>query len=237
MQQPANDFRGARRRDPSLRTAESACTFGAVSGYIDLAAWKRRQHFELFHRAAQPWFSITAEVDVTGLRSRRDSRESAFFLSALYAALCAANETEAFRLRLRGEAVWAHDALDVTSTIMRDDETFGFGRFPMRPTLDDFLLAGARELQRARRVEPLDLPMAGDDALIYHSSLPWLRFTAFTNAITILDDSVPRIVFGRRTQEANRQSMPVSVEVHHALVDGLDVARFFERMQLHLDGG
>jgi chloramphenicol O-acetyltransferase len=29
--------------------------------------------------------------------------------------------------------------------------------------------------------------------------------------------------------------MPVAVEVHHALVDGLDVARFFERLAIHVD--
>ena len=30
--------------------------------------------------------------------------------------------------------------------------------------------------------------------------------------------------------------MPVSVEVHHALVDGLHVARFYEGFQRRLDG-
>ena len=29
--------------------------------------------------------------------------------------------------------------------------------------------------------------------------------------------------------------MPVAVEVHHALVDGLDVARFFERFASNLE--
>ena len=29
--------------------------------------------------------------------------------------------------------------------------------------------------------------------------------------------------------------MPVAVEVHHALADGLDVARFFERFAANLD--
>ena len=30
--------------------------------------------------------------------------------------------------------------------------------------------------------------------------------------------------------------MPVAVEVHHALVDGLDVARFFDRFTAYLRG-
>jgi len=48
-------------------------------------------------------------------------------------------------------------------------------------------------------------------------------------------DSIPRIVFGRCVREGKCMKMPVSVEVHHALVDGLDVARFYERFAANLD--
>jgi chloramphenicol O-acetyltransferase type A len=65
--------------------------------------------------------------------------------------------------------------------------------------------------------------------------LPWLRFTSFTNALPGGDDSIPRIVFGRCVRDRRRMKMPVAVEVHHALVDGLDVARFFERLAIHVD--
>jgi chloramphenicol O-acetyltransferase type A len=46
---------------------------------------------------------------------------------------------------------------------------------------------------------------------------------------------VPKIVFGRHREAGGRRWMPVSVEVHHALVDGLHVGRFFERFQALLD--
>jgi chloramphenicol O-acetyltransferase type A len=207
-----------------------------VGRFLDLQTWRRREHYELFRAAVQPFFAMTVELDVTRLRDRCDGPDKpSFFLSALYACLRAASDTEAFRLRLRPEGVWLHDSLGVTSTVLRDDDTFAFVRIGLTDTLEQFLEQGQRELKRARDIrQPLDIPPPGDDALLYHSTIPWLRFTAFTNAIGKADDSVPRVVFGRCTREGPRATMPVSVEVHHAVADGLDVARFIERLQHNL---
>lgn len=203
--------------------------------YLELATWKRREHFALFKRAVQPFFSLTVELDVTGIRGRCDQPNGPpFFLAALYACVRAANDTDAFRLRIRKGQVWQHDEVGITSTILRDDDTFGFGRFELTDTLEEFVRAGREELQRVGRVASLVIPEPADDALIFHSTIPWLRFTAFTNAIGRADDSVPRVVFGRCTREGGRATMPVSVEVHHAVVDGLDVARFVQRLQEEL---
>ena len=53
-----------------------------------------------------------------------------------------------------------------------------------------------------------------------------------TTRIQQLEDDLGAKLFLR---EGKRMKMPVSVEVHHALVDGLDVARFFERFAANLD--
>jgi chloramphenicol O-acetyltransferase type A len=63
--------------------------------------------------------------------------------------------------------------------------------------------------------------------------LPWLKFTAFSNALT-MRDSIPRVVFGKCVPSSDRIVMPVGVEVHHAVVHGLDVARFYDRLQERL---
>jgi len=112
---------------------------------------------------------------------------------------------------------------------MRSDETFGFARFDLTGTFAEFREAGERTIARVRENLPLD-PRPGEDDLIYHSSLPWLRFTAFTNALA-RKDSIPRLMFGKCSADGDAWRMPVAVEVHHALVDGLDVARFLERFE------
>src|SRR5215831_17811010 len=39
-----------------------------MSGFINLDTWKRREHFQIFSRLANPFWSICADVDVTRLR-------------------------------------------------------------------------------------------------------------------------------------------------------------------------
>ena len=206
-----------------------------MSGLIDLRNWKRREHYELFRGISHPFFSVCVEVDASRLRERcRDGKQS-FLLASLYLLNRAANDTEAFRLRMRDDGVWMHDRVRTSTTIMRSDHTFNFAVFEPASSFREFEQRGRVEIERARTTRELLLPEPGADDLVYHSTLPWLRFTSFTNAIDVGADSVPRVVFGRCYDHGGRWTMPVAVEVHHALVDGLDVARFLERFESSLD--
>ena len=54
--------------------------------------------------------------------------------------------------------------------------------------------------------------------------------SAFSNAMA-RRDSIPRVVFGKCVPDGGRVVMPVALEVHHAVVQGRDAARFYERLQ------
>ncbi|HVT44643.1 MAG TPA: chloramphenicol acetyltransferase [Thermoanaerobaculia bacterium] len=202
-----------------------------MGGFIDVDSWRRREHFRLYRGFANPFFSVCVDVDVSSLwRACREPDGPSFFLAALFCALRAANETEAMRLRIRGEGVWEHDRVRVSSTVLRSDETFGFARFELAERFDDFQEGGIREIERAKSSPNLE-PAREQDDVIYHSTIPWIRFTSFSNPMASNEDSIPKLVFGKSTSANGIQLMPVAVEVHHGLVDGLDVARFFDRFQ------
>lgn len=198
--------------------------------FVDLDRWKRREHFRLFRHAGQPFFSITVNADVTGIVGRGGS----FLLGGLFHLLRALQATEALRLRLHGDGVWLHDRVGIGTTILRPDETFGFARFDLTPTYEEFREIGEAAVERVKSSAELD-PMPGRDDLVYHSSLPWLRFTSFTNALSG-SDSIPRITFGKYFADGASWRMPLAVEVHHALVDGLDVARLVEAFENSVNG-
>jgi chloramphenicol O-acetyltransferase type A len=207
-----------------------------MSGPIDLDEWKRRDHYLWFRRYDRPFFSVTVDVDVTAAWNKARVRGApSFFLSSVFFVLKAVNDVEAFRLRLRARGVWRHDHVAVGPTIMRPDETFAFVRLEPAATVKEFAARGQAAIALAMAGKGL-LPTekAGDD-IVFHSVLPWLRFTSFTNALPGKHDSIPRIVFGRCVREGRQMKMPVAVEAHHALVDGLDVARFFERFASYLN--
>jgi chloramphenicol O-acetyltransferase type A len=204
-----------------------------MAGPIDVRGWKRRDHYLLFRKYERPFFSVTVDVDVTAAwNASRSPGSVSFFLTSLFPMLNAANEVEAFRLRLRPRGVWRHDRVAVGPTIMRADETFGFARIEPADTLADFASQGEAAIGEA--VAQRGLRGEGSDDIVFHSVLPWLRFSSFSNALPGKGDSIPRIVFGQCTPIGARMMMPVAVEVHHALVDGLDVARFFDRFTAHL---
>ena len=202
-----------------------------MSRFIDVDRWKRREHFALYRELAQPFWSVTAEVDVTAIwdACARDGRS--FFLATSFVALQTLNAIEAFRLRLRPEGVWRHDEVGLSPTVLRPDETFAFAMLRPAASFAAFEAASRSVMHAAEQSSTLE-PLAPEaDDVVYHSSLPWIRFTAFTNAVGRGNDSIPRLVFGRAVSDGNARRMPVAVEVHHALVDGLDVARFLERFE------
>jgi chloramphenicol O-acetyltransferase type A len=114
--------------------------------------------------------------------------------------------------------------------VLRADETFAFARLEWRERYAAFDALASAAIEAAKADGPLAAD-PGDDDLIYHSTLPWLRFTALSNPLPLGDDSIPRVVFGRCARVGRRWRIPVAVEAHHALVDGLDLARFLEGVE------
>jgi len=133
--------------------------------------------------------------------------------------------------------VIGHEIIHGGSTMLLPNETFAFAYFDYHPHYAEFAAAAEVEIERVKDGSGDLEPRDGDDDLIHYTVLPWVSLTSFSHARRHDPaDSVPKMVFGRYRRSAEgRYLMPVSVEVHHALVDGLHVGRFFERFQANLD--
>lgn len=204
--------------------------------YLDLSTWPRRSQFEFFRNYDQPFFNITTDVRVTEVyHLSRETNGPSFFLATLYLSLMAANHVEEFRLRLRPAGVWCHERIHGGSTILRSDETFGFGYFEFVDDFTEFQARGRAVIAEVKNPDGKLDPQEQRDDLMHYSVLPWIRFTSFAHARkTSGTDSIPKIVFGKRFKRAGDVWMPISVEVHHALVDGLHVGRFLESFEAAL---
>ena len=66
--------------------------------------------------------------------------------------------------------------------------------------------------------------------------LPWVDFTSMTHARDVnFRDSVPKMAFGKLVQQGEQWRMPLSIEVHHGLMDGLHVGQFIQVLQAMFD--
>jgi chloramphenicol O-acetyltransferase type A len=204
---------------------------------LDIDNWHRRHHFQFFKDYELPFFNLCADVDVTKLYEwSKEPRGPSFFLASLYLSLQAANEIEPFRYRLNGDSVDVYEVTHGGTTVLRQDETFGFAYFDFLSSYIQFEVTGTQILEEARTASGPLLDRPDRQNLMYYSVIPWVHFTSFAHARNPqAGDSIPKIVFGKHSEKSGSRLMPVSVEVHHALMDGLDVGRFYERFQALLD--
>lgn len=202
---------------------------------LNLADWPRRSTYAFFKDYDDPFFNITAPVDVTRLRTHCREEGHSFFLSSLFFAVKAANDLEAFRLRLLGDQVICYDRVQAGSTVLMPDHTFRFCYFDFVPERLDFIREGMQRIARLREHQALD-PRDDDQDMIHFSVIPWVSFTSFKHARRkIPGDCIPKIVFGKYYEQGGRLLMPVSVEVHHALMDGYHTGQYFEQFQANLE--
>jgi chloramphenicol O-acetyltransferase type A len=47
-------------------------------------------------------------------------------------------------------------------------------------------------------------------------------------------DSIPRFAWGKYFKENDTLKMPLSVQGHHAIMDGIHMGRFYEKLQDYL---
>lgn len=202
--------------------------------YLDLQNWNRKHIFDFFKNYENPFFNICANVDITELLSYGKKNSLSFFQCSLFLSLKAANEIVEFRYRIEGEKVRNYPVINGGSTVLNDDETFRFCYFDYVESFKEFSEKASTILSNAHGGK-LN-PQENRDDLIHYSVIPWISFTSFAHPVSgEKSHGIPKIVFGKYFNEGEFVKMPVSVEVHHALMDGFPVGKFFDLFQGNLD--
>ena len=199
--------------------------------YLDLETWPRRGLFEFFRNYQNPYFNICTRLDVTKLVKLLRAREHvSVSLAYHYFALRAANEIEPFHYRLQDDRIEIHEIINGGTTVLLPNETFTYAYFNYYLDFKRFAPEAGAAIEQVRKEGSLQPTLRYD--LIYFTTLPWISFTSFAHARTPgRGESIPRIAFGKFAVENERTFLPISVEVHHALMDGLHVGRFISRFE------
>lgn len=197
---------------------------------IDLENWNRKEHFEFFNSFDEPYYGVNVTIDVTAAYQLMKKEGHSFYLYYLYQCLAAAQQIEAFTLRIEGDRVYRYDRIDSGSTILRPDGTFGFGDFIYQPNFVDFQAGARAVMEKVQSETGIDRSPALN--VIRFSALPWIDFTALSHARVFgFRDSCPKISFGKMTDVDGKKTMPVSIHVNHALVDGIRLGEYIALYQ------
>ena len=203
-----------------------------MAKYLDVTNWARREVFEFFRGFDKPYFNICTRLDVTNLLALLRRRPNVSVMLAYhYFALRAANEIEPFHYRLREGKVIVHDVIHGGTTVLLPNENFTLAYFEYDENFEEFISQAERAVKEVLSGDGAFRPNPGDDR-IHFTTLPWVSFTSFSHARNWgREDSIPKIAFGKFIRENERTLLPFSVEVHHALMDGLHVGRYVKRLE------
>ena len=173
---------------------------------VDMSKDPRRGQFAYFRTLANPTAGVTVSVDVTDLRRR-----------------------------IRETEVVEYDWCTSSHILDLPDGAYCYCALRSDVPFEQFLPAARAAQETARRAPSLELAGEGDgEEYLYFSCLPWLTYTAIVQPMGIPADSNPRVTWGRYALQEGRWRMPVTLLVHHALADGLHIARFYQALDREL---
>ena len=200
---------------------------------LDLENWNRKEHFLFFKQMEEPFFGITTTIDCTKAYSVAKKLGTSFFAYYMHKTIVAVNTIESFRYRIINDAIYIYDTIDVSATIMREDNTFGFSLIEYSPDYEVFAKNTSEEIQRIQNTSGLFTREFPNNNLIHFSAVPWINFSSLSHARSFtFPDSCPKISFGKMMiGNDGKRTMSMSIHVHHGLMDGYHLGQFVDCFQ------
>lgn len=201
---------------------------------VDMTTYARKAHFDYFRSLAYPYVGVTAEMDITDFRRATKQHGCNFFHSFLWCAAQAANMIPQLRQRQAGDGIVEYDFCMTSHTVAREDETYVYCDLDANRPYLDFLPYAEKVQQAAVAGGDINRTAEEEEGLLFISCMTWLSHTALTLPSPIPADSNPRITWGRFFERDGKTLIPVSLQVNHALADGLHISRFYTFLEQKL---
>ena len=195
---------------------------------IDMATYPRRDHFNHFCAMAYPYVGVTVDVDVTDLLALCREKGYSFYLMVLHAVALTADEVPEFRRRIDNGGIVEYAACPTSHVELKSDGTYAYCTLRHHMPMADYLAQAESARTAAREGGSIE---EEDDvqSMYFISTLPWLHYTQLIQPVACGEESNPRITWGKyQANDKGRMMMPLSVLVHHALADGIHIAKFYE---------
>ena len=200
---------------------------------IDLDTWPRAAQYRFFRTYERPQYATTSRLDVTGMMARKPDLSP--YRVCLFAIGAGIHAVPALLLRVKADNVVRYDAVTMSTTVPTASGSFNYASLHYDPDYPTFEVEASAQITRAAEAAEPGIPDDPNGPVTFLSCLPWLDYTSLNNALRDADDFIPRISWGKIVQEGDRWKMSMTLEVHHALVDGADVGAYFETVQNVLD--
>jgi chloramphenicol O-acetyltransferase type A len=191
---------------------------------VDLATYPRRRLYACFRDHPLPVFSISSRLDITGFAAAVAERQLRFYTTLCCLISRVLNGQPCFRHRIVEGVLMSYQRVHPSINVALPDGSFSFADATYQGIFADDYLSIRAAIDRARKIPLQDFRQGLDDRF-FLTHLPWMSFTAIQHPYTPAYASIPLISTGRSFHQDDKEWLPISLQAHHALVDGLHVAQ------------
>lgn len=202
-----------------------------TSRNVDLNTWPRTAQFRFFRTFERPHYAITVRIDVSNLMAGRKAHAISPFRHTIFAIGTGLHAVPELCMRFQGDVVTQYENLKLSPTIPLENGDFRYTYLQFDPDRARFDAHTRAKIEEVRAGVPLNANDGTIFDVAYLSCLPWLDYSSLDNALPNADDSIPRVSWGKIVPKGDGFDMAMTLQVHHALVDGLQVGKFFEACQ------
>ena len=200
---------------------------------IDVATWSRREHFEQFHFDTPCTYSITLNLDITTLIKGVKREGVKLNPTLIYLISAVVNSHKEFRTASVNGNVGIYDLLHPCYTLLpKDSENFTNSWTEYTPVFSEFYDKYLSDMERYGGVKTF---MARPDTppnIFMISTLPQIAFTGLNlNIPKSLDYLLPIFTTGKYFEQSGKILLPLAIQAHHAVCDGIHIARFVDALQ------
>ncbi|MGN1344941.1 MAG: CatA-like O-acetyltransferase [Traorella sp.] len=201
---------------------------------IDLEHYPRREHFEYFSSLQYPYVGITNNVDVSELVHFCKEHQYSFYLVFMHAVALAADEIDELRQRIHNQKIIEYSECPTSHIELLDNGTYCYCTLYHHMELDEYV-SYAENARKQCRLKGSIEEDSNSESMYFISTLPWLHYSSLIQPVAGGEESNPRITWGKYQKDYyGREQLPVTILVHHALVDGIHIAHFYENLEKHL---
>jgi chloramphenicol O-acetyltransferase type A len=204
---------------------------------IEIETWYRKEHFEFFSSFEDPSFGISTELTCSKAYDSCKESGDSFFAYYLHCSLQAVNDIKEFKYRIYDGEVVKCDIIHAGPTIARSDGSFGFSFVPFTPDFNRFKNALQKEIDNVKQSSGIRKSVDGERInVIYYSTLPWISFTGLKHPFSSNETAgIPKITIGKVFQQGKEMIMPIAIQAHHGLVDGLHISTYLNKFEALLN--
>lgn len=200
---------------------------------IDLSTYKRRGMFEVFKEREFPCLSVTSTVDITPLKGFTVKQRCGFFVSISFLISKSVNLVPELRHRIINGELYEFSRVDPGFTVLLEDETFSFCDSRYFEAFEEYRNYANARIQEVR-VRP-DQSAGDKNQMFFITSAPWFSFTSVTHPYSKQYGSIPIVTIGKYFKQDDRLLVPVGIQVHHGVVDGIHLGKFYGTLSAMCD--